>query len=98
MTNVPCWGAVEGLSGVVIALAMTTHIEDLVLDISTALAVQAEDFMLEALPLGFPMFGVVLGVSVVCPVDETKICGRLGLMSIDSFQMELLQTYIVERR
>ena len=78
MTNVPCWGAVEGLSGVVVALAMTAHVEHLVLDISTALAVQTEDFVLEALPLGFLMSRVVLGVSVVCLVDETKICGCLG--------------------
>jgi hypothetical protein len=80
-TNVPRWGAVKRLGGVMVALAMATHIKDLVLDVSTALTVQAEDFVLEALPLGFLVFGVVLAVCVVRLINKTKVCGCLQVES-----------------
>ncbi len=64
-----------------IAFPMTTHIEDLVLNISTALSVQTEDFMLESLPLGLLMFRIVFAVGVVCLIDETKVCGCLQMES-----------------
>lgn len=60
-----------------VAFTVATHVEDLILNISTALTVQAEDFVLKALPLGFLVFGVVLAVCVVCLIDKTKVCGCL---------------------
>ena len=80
-TNVPCWGTVERLGSVVVAFTVPAHIENFVLDISTALAVQAEDLVFEALPLGFLVFGVVLCVCVVCLADETKVCSCLQVLS-----------------
>ena len=96
-TNVPCWGAVERLGSVVVAFAVTAHVQDFVLDVPTALAIQAEDLVLEALPLGLLVFGVVLGVCVVCLIDETEVCSRLQVLSA-FIARRRLSTYIVESR
>ena len=57
-----------------VAFAVAAHVQDFVLDVPPALAIQAEDLVLEALPLGLLVFGIVLGVCVIRLVDETKVC------------------------
>ena len=76
---IPSRGAVEGLGHVVIALSVSTHVEHLVLHVSGALTVQAEDVMVESLPLSLFMGGIVLCVRIVGTVDQTQVHLRLSM-------------------
>lgn len=56
-----------------ISLSMATHVEHLVLHISPTFSVEAEDLVVESLPLSLCMIRVVLVVSVIRSVDQTKV-------------------------
>lgn len=78
-THVPCRSAVVALGGVVVALAVAAHDEDLVSHIAVLATVVVEvgDPAGEALPLGLVAIAVVRLVGGVSSVDETKVV--LGL-------------------
>ena len=77
---VPGGGAVEGLSGVVIAVAVAAHEEEFIGDVGGASALQAVDFVREELPLGE---GAVERLAGVGAVDEAEIGGCLGVSVVE---------------
>lgn len=78
---IPGRGAVEGLGHVVIAFSVSAHVEHLVLHMSGAPTVQADDVMVESLPLRLFVGGVVLCVRIVGTVDQTQVHLRLSMES-----------------
>lgn len=77
---VPGWGTIEGFGCVVKTLSMAAHVEHFVLDIPTALAVQAEDLVLEALPLGLFVLRIIFRIRIVRLIYQTEVDGCLWTM------------------
>lgn len=88
--DVFCWsyipgrGPVESLGNVVIAFSVSTHIEYLVLNMTTALMVQASNLMLESLPLSLFVSGIEFLVGLVGAADQTKVHGRLRVVVLSA--------------
>ena len=73
---VPRGRAVVSLRVVVVSVAVSAHVEQLVLGAARSLAVELGDLMLEALPLGQVVVRMEGGVGWICAVDEAEICGH----------------------
>jgi hypothetical protein len=56
-----------------VAFSMTAEVKDFILDIPSALTVQAKDFVLKSLPLSLLMIWVIITIRVIGTVDEPKI-------------------------
>ena len=68
-TDVPCGGSIIRLCSVVVAFAVTTHVEHLVLRVAATPAVVPEDLMFKTLPLGLGVVGIIFAVGVVSSID-----------------------------
>lgn len=51
-TYIPCRGTVVGLCSIMVAIAMSSEEEDLILNIGWGLAVQTNHLVIKSLPLG----------------------------------------------
>ena len=74
-TYVPSWGTVKGLGSVVVALAVTSDEQQLVVHVLRRLLVHGLDEVVESLPSGELRRGLL--VSAVSLVDETEVDGSL---------------------
>lgn len=70
---IPSGGSVVALGGVVIALAMTAHEKQLVLDFATRTPVESENLVLKALPLCLFAIGIISRICGVCTIDQAKV-------------------------
>ena len=73
---VPGGRAVVRLGVVVVAVAVSAQVEQLVLGATRSLAVELGDLVLEALPLGQVVGGMESVVGGIGAVDEAKVCGH----------------------
>ena len=74
---VPGGGAVVGLRVVVVAVAVPAQVEEPVRGAGRGVAVEADELVFEALPLGLvAVVGREGGVGGVGAVDETEVCGH----------------------
>lgn len=65
MTYVPSRRSIVGLGGVVVSLTVSSEEKDLVLHIIRRLAIQALDFLVKSLPLGFAECLAFAGISAI---------------------------------
>lgn len=70
---IPSGGSVVALGGVMIALAMTAHEKQLVLDFATRVPVESEYLFLKALPLCLFAIGIISRVCGVCTIDQAEV-------------------------
>lgn len=70
---IPSGGSVVTLGGVVIALAMTAHEKQLVLDFGTRVPVESKDLVLKALPLCLLAIGIISRICGVCTIDQAEV-------------------------
>ena len=70
---IPSGRSVVALGGVVIALAMTTHEKQFVLDFATRVPVESKDLVLKALPLCLFAIGIISRICGVCTIDQAKV-------------------------
>ena len=59
------------------SLTVSPHVKELVLNVTPAVAVEAEDLVGEALPLSLCVFRIVFAISIVGSIDQTEIGGSL---------------------
>ena len=86
-THIPSRSTVVALCRIVPSFTMAAHIENLVLNIAFTVAVKLVDVVAKALPLCLLAMRVILLISRVCTVDQSKINFRL--MSLDMMQKDV---------
>ena len=59
-----------------VAIAVSAHVEQLVLGATGSLAIELGDLVLETLPLGLIMVGPKGGIGGICAIDEAKVRGH----------------------
>jgi len=79
LTYIPCWRPVEALGYIMVALAVSAQVQDFVLDVFGAVAVDTLDVVSEALP-SRQILAFQLIVSGICAVYEPEVCFRLRLL------------------
>lgn len=94
ITYVPSRSAVVTLRGIVEALAMTAHEQDLVGGVELGIGVQGVNNLRESLPLS----GVASSEAGISLVDETKVHGSLTFRQMVLSALLEPATYIVEAR
>lgn len=70
---IPSGRSVVALRGVVIALAMTAHEKQFVLDFATRVPVESENLVLKALPLCLFAIGIISRICGVCTIDQAEV-------------------------
>ena len=69
---IPSGRSVVALGGIVIALAMTAHEKQLVLDFATRIPVESENLVFKALPLCLFATGIISRICGVCTIDQAE--------------------------
>ena len=68
-TYIPSRSTIKAFCDIVKAFSMAAHVQQFILDVPAALAVQSEDHMLKALPLRLLMIRVIFAIGIIGAVD-----------------------------
>lgn len=77
-TYVPGRSSIVGLRHIVVSLAMSSNVKDLVIDVGITGSIESLDLVLKPLPLRLGAGWVICRVSIVSLVDQTEVGCSLG--------------------